>query len=50
MLKTQKQYYVSNMRSAYFPINRRLDRERERDTHTHIERGTERETERDIET
>ena len=29
-VKTQKWYYVHNMRSAYFPINRRLiERERE---------------------
>ena len=38
MVKTQKQYYLHNMRSAYFPINRRLHRERER----------ERERERDV--
>ena len=31
MVKTQKQYYVHNTRSAYFPINRRLHRERERE-------------------
>ena len=30
MVKTQKQYYVHNMRSAYFPIDRRLHSERER--------------------
>ena len=30
-LKTQKWYYVQNMRSAYFPINSRLHRERERE-------------------
>ena len=29
-VKTQKQYYLCNMRSAYFPIDRRLHRERER--------------------
>ena len=29
-VKTQKWYYVHNTRSAYFPINRRLHRERER--------------------
>ena len=28
MVKTQKWYYLHNMRSAYFPINRRLHRER----------------------
>ena len=31
MVKTQKQYYLCNMRSAYFPIDRRLHRERERE-------------------
>ena len=31
MVKTQKWYYLHDMRSAYFPINRRLrERERER--------------------
>ena len=30
MVKTQKWYYLHNMRSAYFPIDRRLHRERER--------------------
>ena len=30
MVKTQKWYYVHNTRSAYFPIDRRLHRERER--------------------
>ena len=29
-VKTQKLYYVNNMKSAYFAINRRLHRERER--------------------
>ena len=29
MVKTQKQYYLHNMKSAYFPIDRRLHRERE---------------------
>ena len=31
MVKTQKWYYIHNMRSGYFPINRRLHRERERE-------------------
>ena len=31
MVKTQKQYYLHNMRSAYFPIDRRLHRERGRE-------------------
>ena len=31
MVKTQKQYYLHNTRSAYFPIDRRLHRERERE-------------------
>ena len=30
MVKTQKQYYLHNTRSAYFPIDRRLHRERDR--------------------
>ena len=30
-MKTQKQYYLHNMRSAYFPIDRGLHRERERE-------------------
>ena len=30
-VKTQKWYYLHNMRSAYFPINRRLHREREQE-------------------
>ena len=30
MVKTQKQYYLCNIRSAYFSIDRRLHRERER--------------------
>ena len=30
MVKTQKCYYLRNMRSAYFPISRRLHRERQR--------------------
>ena len=29
MVKTQKWYYLHNTRSAYFPIDRRLHRERE---------------------
>ena len=29
MVKTQKQYYLHHMRSGYFPINRRLHRQRE---------------------
>ena len=31
MVKTQKWYYLCNMRSVYFPINRRLHRERARE-------------------
>ena len=30
-VQTQKWYYLCNMRSAYFPINRRLHRQRERE-------------------
>ena len=44
MVKMQKQYYLCNMRSAYFSINRRLDRERERAR----ERVRERKRERDM--
>ena len=43
MIKTQKQYYLHNMRSPYVPINRTLHRERE------TERAREKETEREIE-
>ena len=39
-MKTQKQYFLHNMRSAYFPISRRLFREKE------TERERERERER----
>ena len=47
MVKTQKQYYLCNMRSVYFPINRinrRLHREREtkRETKREKERQKER--------
>ena len=31
MVQTQKWYYICHMRSAYFPINRRLHRERARE-------------------
>ena len=31
-VKTQKQYYLHNMRSAYFPIDRRLHIYRERES------------------
>ena len=48
-VKTQKWYYLHNMRSAYFPINRRLcvcvERERERETER--ERDRERESKRE---
>ena len=43
MVKTQKWYYLYNMRCAYFPINRRLHRERE----TERERDRKRETARE---
>ena len=42
MEKPQKQYYLCNMRSAYFSVNRRLHRQRERER----ERVRERERER----
>ena len=32
MVKTQKWYYIYNTRSGYFPINRRLHREREQES------------------
>ena len=32
MVKTQKWYYLHDMRSAYFPINRRLHRENKRES------------------
>ena len=43
MVKTQKWYYLHNMRSAYFPINRRLHRE----TASESEREKEQERERE---
>ena len=41
-VKTQKQYSFCNMRSAYFPINRRLHSERERERKRESKRGRER--------
>ena len=38
MVKTQKWYYIHNMRSGYFPINRRLHKERERESKREKER------------
>ena len=53
-MKTQKWYYLHNMRSAYFPINRRLHRERERAREREREKVRERSrqggTQREIET
>ena len=46
-VKTQKQYYLHNMRSAYFPINRRLHRERDREQEREREMERERDTERE---
>ena len=43
MVKTQKLYYLHHMRSAYFPTNRKLHKERER------ERARQREIERESE-
>ena len=40
--KTQKWYYLHNTRSAYFPIDRRLHRERERENERERERERER--------
>ena len=46
MVKTHKQYYVRNMTSTYFLINRRLHREREREKKNCVcERERERERE-----
>ena len=39
MVKTWKWYYVFNVSYAYFPINRRLHRERARDRERARERG-----------
>ena len=51
MVKTQKQYYLHNMSSAYFPMNRILHRERERvrdrDTYREKDRERDRETGRE---
>ena len=41
MVKTQKRYYIPNMRSAYFPINSRLHRERARERESKREREQE---------
>ena len=46
MVKTQKQYYLRNMRCAYFPINRRLHRDREKDSNRETERQRQRKRER----
>ena len=43
---TQKWYYLRNKRSAYFPINRTLHRERETETEREIQREGERERDR----
>ena len=45
-MKTQNQYYVHNVRSPYFPTNRRLHREKETEREKDKERETERERER----
>ena len=42
MVKTQKWYYLHNMRSAYVPINRRLHRERQTDRQSEKEQERER--------
>ena len=39
-MKTQKQYFLHNMKSAYFPINRRILRERKRERECKMERET----------
>ena len=49
-MKTQKQYFLHNMRSAYFTINREyLERERERERVQDRERDKDRERERETE-
>ena len=47
-MKIQKQYYFCNMRYAYFPINRRLHGEREKEGERETERERERKRERDM--
>ena len=37
-VKTQKRYYLHNMRSGYVPINRRLHKESEREKERESER------------
>ena len=44
-VKTEKWYYLCNTRSAYFPIDRRLHREREREREREGERECVRERE-----
>ena len=48
MVKTQKWYHLCNMKSAYFPTNRRLHSEREskKERQTEIEKDRERGKER----
>ena len=50
MVKTQKRYYLCNIRSAYFPINTRLHgvRERARERKTEQERKRQQERARDV--
>ena len=48
MMKTQKQYYLHNKRSAYFPINNRLHRKRERDRDSKRKRRRDRVREREV--
>ena len=50
MVKTQKQYYLRNMRCAYFPINKTLHREKERESkrERQRQRDRQREGERDV--
>ena len=45
-MKTQKWNYLCDKRSAYFPIHRRLNREREKETAR--DRETDRKRERDV--
>ena len=45
-VKTKKLYYVCNMTSAYFSINKKYHRERERERERKRERKRERESKR----
>ena len=48
MVKTQKQFYLRNMSSAYFPINRRSDKERQPQRERERQKKREIDRERDM--